>query len=414
MKLPRVPKANSYRLSNGLTVHTLCGGNHDILRVTLCIPAGGYYAQERETAPYTSDMITKGTRSVSAEEWSKRIEYYGAYINSFCTSLYKIISVSCLTKHFANVWPLIAEAVIEPAFEETELELERARRIQAFKMQLMRTNFVAMRELTTAMHAEGSHYAKRITLEGHKAVTTDQIKRFHSEAYLPNGSFIMLSGKPNDEVFKVIDETLNEKVWKSGNKLLTLPPVELNPNPKHRIHVAMENKAQSTLLVASPTISPLHPDYNAWSLAVHILGGGYLGSRLMQNIREEKGLTYGIGAYCTDHSLFNTFLIQSDLNSDKVEETIKEIIKEADELKQNLVPRDEFEQAIAVLKNQALQSMDGTITSGEMLLNLYLRNVDEEYLQKTYDYLDEATPEDVLRCAQKYLDLDRCIIVDAG
>ncbi|MCQ2236462.1 MAG: insulinase family protein [Bacteroidales bacterium] len=413
MKLPKVPHAESYQLANGLTVRSLCGGNHDILRVSLCIPAGLYYAPDRIIGTYTSSMITKGTNSLSAEEWAKRIEYYGAYTQSFSTNHYKIIMVSCLTKHFANIWPLIAEAVIAPAFEESELELERARSIQAFKMQLMRTNFVAMRA-TSVLHDKNSHYAKLITLDSHKSVTTDHIKRFHSEAYLPNGAFVMISGKPDDEVFRTIDNTLNEKVWKKGDKLLSLPPVVLNPSPEHRIHIPMEGKTQSTLVIACPTISPFHPDYHALNLAVHIFGGGYLGSRLMQNIREQKGLTYGIGAYCMDNPTFNSFIIQSDLNSDKVEETIDEIRKEMDILKHELVPQDEFDEAIAVLKNQILQSLDGTITTAESLLNMYIRDMDEDYLQRSCDYLDIATPEDVLRCAEKYLDLDSCIIIDAG
>lgn len=413
MKLPKVPHTEVYQLSNGLTIRSLCGGNHDVIRISICIPAGMYYAPKKIIGIYTSDMITKGTRSLSAEDWAKKIEYYGAYTQSFSTNHYKIITVSCLTKHFANVWPLVAEAIVAPAFDESELELERTKKIQAFKMQLMRTNFVAMRG-TRVLHAQGSHYYNTINLEDHKEITIDQIKQFYSEAYLPNGAFIMLSGKPDDKVFKIIEDTLNEKSWKKGDKIPTLPPVILNPHPEHRIHIPMENKTQSTLVIVCPTISPFDDDYNAWNLAVHILGGGYLGSRLMQNIREEKGLTYGIGAYCMDNPTFNTFLIQSDLNSDKVEETIAEIYKEADELKHNLVPQDEFEQAIAVLKNQVLQSVDGTITTAESLLNMYIRNMDEEYLQRSIDYLDEATPEDVLRCTQKYLDLDRCVIIDAG
>ncbi|MDO4462403.1 MAG: pitrilysin family protein [Bacteroidia bacterium] len=413
LKLPKVPHAESYQLSNGLTIRSLCGGNHDIIRVSLCIPAGMYYAPERVVASYTSGLITKGTKSLKAEEWAKRIEYYGAYTQSFSTNHYKIITISCLTKHFANVWPLVAEAIIEPAFDEGELELERTKSIQAFKMQLMKTSFRAMRA-TAELHAEGTLYAKRISLEDHQNINIDQIRQFHSQAYLPNGSFIMLSGKPNDEVFRVIENTLNENSWKGVKRDLSLPKPVLNPSPKYRIHVPMEDKTQSTLVITCPTISPFDPDYNAWTLTVHILGGGYLGSRLMQNIREEKGLTYGIGAYCMDNPSFNSFLIQSDLNSDKVEETIVEIGKEIDNLQKELVPADEFEQAIAVLKNQSLQSLDGTITTAESLLNLYIRNMDEDYLQRSFDYLSVATPEDVLRCANKYLNLDNCLIIDAG
>lgn len=413
MQLPRIPVPERRQLSNGLTVYSLCGGNQDLLRVSISIPAGHYYSDERLVGAYMSDMLTKGSASLSAEEFARKIEFYGAYIHSGCDNLYKTLTISCMTKHFADVWPIIAETIISPALAESELELVRAKKIQQHKMLQIRTNARAMRRMSKELYAPNTRYAIVSSLDDHQSMSIERLKQFHSSHYSPNGSFIFIAGKPTEEVYATIEKTLDQSSWPQSTLVQNLPEVIYNSNPTMRAHEDVPNAQQASLIMGNRTLSIYDPDYYALQLTVHILGGGYLGSRLMSNIREEKGLTYSIGAFCMDSPVCNELLITSDVNKDKVEETISEIKNEINKLQQDIVSREEFDLALSILKNQAMQMLDGTIATGDLLTYLYRLKMNEKYQQNLFDYFETATPEDVLQCAQKYLDPEQFITVDA-
>lgn len=413
MQLPRIPSPERRQLSNGLTIYSLRGGNQDLLRVSISIPAGHLYSNERLVGTYMSEMLTKGSASLSAEEFARKIEFYGAYIHSGCDKLYKTLTISCMTKHFANVWPIVAETIISPALAESELELVRAKKIQLYKTMQIRTSARAMRRFSNELYDINTRYASDTSLEDHQNINTNILKEFHKANYTPNNSFIFIAGKPTEEVYSTIENTLNQSSWTKCTSVQNLPEVIYNSNPTMRAHEDVPNAQQASLILGNKTLSIYDPDYFALQLTAHILGGGFLGSRLMSNIREEKGLTYSIGAFCMDSPICNEFLITSDVNKDKVEETITEIKNEIDKLRQRLVPQEEFNLALSILKNQALQMLDGTIATGDLLTYLYRLKMDEVYQQNLFDYFEVATPEDVLRCAQKYLDPQQFITVDA-
>jgi predicted Zn-dependent peptidase len=156
-----------------------------------------------------------------------------------------------------------------------------------------------------------------------------------------------------------------------------------------------------------------NPDYPAMQVVNTVLGG-YFGSRLMRNIREDKGYTYGIGSAISSLQQTGYFIIASEVNSKFSQETIQEIKKEIEILQKTLIPEEELKKVKSYMLGQLIRSVDGPFSLSDTYLNIWLQGLDLSYYKKYIKTVKAISTKDIQYLSKKYLEIDSLIEIIAG
>ncbi|MFZ9662034.1 MAG: M16 family metallopeptidase, partial [Chitinophagaceae bacterium] len=286
-------------LDNGIEVYALNAGPEEVIQMEWVFRAGNWYENVNGIAGATNFLLKNGTSKYSAYEISEHFDFYGSYLNRNCYNETSNITLHSLSKHVAELLPVVSELIMDSVFPQQELEIYKQNMKQRLDVNLKKCDFVANRMIDEYLYGFEHPYGRYGTFESYAAINRDQIVAYHDRYYKNGYCSIFVAGLlPKD--FK---EQLN----------LHFGKLPLNQNKFDRIGIKAKNAAQKkyridndkngvqgAIRLARPFIDRRHPDY----FGCHVLNtlfGGFFGSRLMSNIREDKGYTYGIHSYLQNH-----------------------------------------------------------------------------------------------------------------
>ena len=395
--------AKQHELPNGIPVTYLVGGAQPIITLQIEFEASRLHEPKHGISSYMAKMLGEGTKSHTSGQISEHFEAYGAFWQASASPDRVTLEVYCLAKHFGKVLPMVRELLQEAVFPEEEWMITQAIEAQRLKMNLGRNSFRASRQFKSHIFGAQHPYGYNTQQYDIQAVSAEELKAFYQD-HIVNAPFhIFLSGQIEDEHFKLLEEYLGQSSVKS-DKNQTPPMPELSTVFKPYYEEKAE-ALQSSVRIGKPFFLKNHPDHVPFFI-VNTLLGGYFGSRLMQNIREEKGLSYGInsGLMQTKHS--SMFFIQAEVQKAKKDEALSEVYKEMKRLCEEPVGEEELHR----VKNYRCASLMKSITSPVSILechkNIWMYDLPSDYYDTYTDKIWSVTAEQVQQLAQKYLSGD--------
>ncbi|MBP5365365.1 MAG: insulinase family protein [Bacteroidales bacterium] len=408
IELPEIKQFTDIELPNGMTMHLLSGGTQPVVKIDIYTLAGTTSAAKPCVAKTTAELLQEGTLNLSAKQFAEQIDFLGAYLSASASTNYAHISVLCLAKHLAQIADLVSDMLTKPLFGQDEFDIYIDRASQEFKINEQKTSYLARRELLSMLFAEGCRYGRIAHLDDWKKLTLSDVRDFYNKQYTPQGSHIFISGLPSQTDIDTITAAFGQR-W--APKPTVFEHIEPIANHKtERRHVAHSNAQQASLAMGLITIKPSDPDFYCLSILTTLLGG-YFGSRLMSNLREDKGLTYGIGANLQSNEKYSRLGIYSDLKPDSVDFAINEIFAEIKRLQTEPVGPDELNTLTSYVKGEIIRSLDNTITTANTLSQLMLCGFAHNYNEQLFDTCNTITPDEIMRLANKYLACDKFNIV---
>lgn len=390
-----------FALDNGVPVYTIDAGAQDVLQVELVFYAGNWYEQRKGIAAATNFMLKNGTATRTAFQINEDFEYYGAYCNRACYNETAVINVSALSKQLPFLLPVIKEMITDSIFPEEELNIYKQNSKQRLSVNLQKSDFVAARLSDAYVYGEEHPYGRYTNLDDIDKLDTAAIKEFFKQYYLNGQCVIFVSGK--------IPANLQDQLNTTFGKLsLTKPTFTVNDitvktatEKKYRVQND-PNGVQGSIRIIRPFPNRHHPDFMK-VMVLNTLFGGFFGSRLMSNIREEKGYTYGIHSYVQNHLQQSAWLISTEAGKDVCEETIAEVYKEMQLLREELVSEDELMLVRNYLMGTILGDLDGPFQIMGRWKNLVLNNLDESYFYESINTIKSIPAEELRELAKKYL-----------
>ncbi len=390
-----------YTLDNGVEVYAFEGGAQEVMLMELVFFAGNSFETKNWVAPATNYLLKNGTSSKSAFEVNDAFEFYGAYLNRSCYNETATISLHSLTKHFQEVIPVVSELVGDAVFPENELEIYKKNQIQQLTLNLKKGDFIANRFIDEYLFGIDHPYGKYSSEAAYNQLTREDLVAFYNKYYKEGKCIVFMAGKfPAD-----IESTLNKYI---GSLPLNKHIIE---TPEHAIVAADEKKynvvndpssVQGSIRIARHFPNRHHPDFAPVQVLNNIFGG-FFGSRLMSNIREDKGYTYGIHSYLQNHIQQSAWLISTDAGKDVCRATIDEVYKEMAILKNELVEMDELN----LVKNYMLGSLLGDVDGPFQIIGRWksyiLNGLTEEYFYNTIKTVRAIQPQQLQDLANKYL-----------
>ena len=387
-------------MDNGIEVYAIDAGAQDVLQMEMVFYAGNSFEKSNAVAATTSYMLKNGTSSKSAFELNEHFEYYGAYCNRTCQNETASISLHTLSKHLPVLMPVIKEMITDSIFPEEELSIYIQNSKQKLSVSLKKCDFVANRLIDAYLFGENHPYGKYIGSADYDALTTAQLKEHFQQYYLNGHCIIFVAGKLPVDLFKVINEQFGHLTIKPGKQQITnniLPAV----TKKYRLTNDPKG-LQGAIRIARDFPNRHHPDFMKM-MVLNTVFGGFFGSRLMSNIREEKGYTYGIHSYVQNHFQDTALLISTEAGKDVTEATLEEIYKEMEILREELIDEEELLLVRNYLIGNILGDLDGPFHIIGRWKNIILNNLKEEYFYDSIKMIKTISAEELKTLANKYL-----------
>lgn len=387
------------RFDNGIEFNYINGGSQEIVKVDFIFNAGNLYQNKSLVASSTNQLIKEGTKNYTAHEISEGIDNYGAFFEVENTYDTATLTLYTLTKHLTKVLPFVKEVILYPTFSETEFNIYKNNAIERFKINLEKVSFVARKEFMSSIFNNTHPYGSNVTIEDYNNLKIDDIKSFYQKHYNLGNCRILASGKIDASVISVLNNSFGKEPISKKNLHQTTNPVSNNdPTSKY---VKRENALQSAIRIGRIFPNKLHKDYYGLQILNTVLGG-YFGSRLMTNIREDKGYTYGIGSGIMSLRNAGYFFISTEVGSDVTKDALKEIYLEIEKLRTKEISNNELDLVKNYLLGQLLKSCDGPFSMGAMFENVHEYGLDYDFYNNYIKTIKEITPKTLLELGVKY------------
>ncbi len=386
-------------LDNGVEVYAIDAGAQDVLQLEMVFYAGNSFEKKNAVAATTSHMLKNGTSAKTAFELNEHFEYYGAYCTRSCHNETASVTLHTLTRHLPELLPVIKEMVTDAVFPEEELAIYKQNSKQKLSVNLQKCDFVANRLIDAYLFGEQHPYGKYVIAEDYDALTTDMLKAHFKEYYVDGHCVMFVAGKLPGDLFEQLNKHFGKLDIKPGKKTIT-SIVQPALNKKYRI-ANDANGVQGAIRIARPFPNRLHPDFMKM-MVLNTVYGGFFGSRLMSNIREEKGYTYGIHSYVQNHIEDTALLISTEAGKDVAEKTVEEVYNEMTILKEELIDEEELLLVRNYLIGSILGDLDGPFHIIGRWKNIILNDLNEQYFYDSIKMIKTITAEELKSLANKY------------
>jgi zinc protease len=398
-----LPACDKHQLSNGVEVYLLNMGTEDTMMISWVFYAGNCFEHKKTVAAATNHLLKNGTKRLSAFQLNEHFEYYGSYLNRHCYNETSELVLHCLTKHVHELVPVISEIVTESTFPEKELEIYVQNSQQKLRVNLQKSEFVASRLIDAALFGEEHPYGKYSNIVDYAALKRDDLAEFY-ESYYKNGNcVIFVAGKLPENILDLLEKSFGSLPLKNhrgagSNIIYRLEPAE----QKKHLLINDAQGVQAAIRVARDFPNRHHPDFQKVMVLNNVFGG-FFGSRLMDNIREDKGYTYGIYSYLMNHIKTSGWMISTEAGRDVSVATVNEIYEEMKSLRDEVIDEEELRMTRNFMIGSILGELDGPFQVLGRWKNLILNDLDQEYFYSAVNTIKTVSAEELQALAKKYL-----------
>lgn len=402
---PTFPDFKTYSLAHGASLYSINQGEQPVIMMELAVPISPLV--EPEVSYFLCKMLMEGTRTKSSEEIAEALEYYGSHLEATPSFDHIFIRLYSLKRFFAIQLQLLEELLLESTLPESEFEVTRSIRIQQLQQQQAKTSTVASQRFRQSLFGKDHFYGKIVLPEVTKALTLAEVKAYYETDFrvVPT---VFLTGEVSEAEISLMQDFIGRLEFRhAGSKM-----IDANYTTE-LVSFPWKNAVQTSIRLGGQSITRSHPDVHLLKIA-NDLFGGFFGSRLMKNIREEKGLTYGIHSGITHLAGASYWTVSTDVLKEKADLAISEIRMELQKLIDTPPSMEELETVINYSKGKFLMSFDSAFNSMSMIRGLILSGLDYTYWHAFLNTLDTMKPEHLSDVLGKHFSLEKLTVVKVG
>jgi predicted Zn-dependent peptidase len=400
-----------WTLSNGAKVWGIKAGSQDLVKIDFIFNAGSWYQKSNLIAGLTNAFLNQGTKNYTAQQIAETFDFRGAYLQLSADQHYGYVSVLTLNKYLDDILKVTADVIKNPIFPEAELKSQIAKKKQWFIIENNKVKMIAQKKFSQALFGVDYPYANTNKASDYDTLSRELFVQFHKENYNLSNCRILIAGNYSDKTKLLLEDYFGES--SVGNKIWTIPEYSINPDKVRTHFVEKADALQSAVRVGRLIINRDHPDFHGLNILVTILGG-YFGSRLMSNIREDKGYTYGIGSTIITFPNAAYFFVATETGNEFCRPALNEIYFEMQKLQNEPVGEEELETVKNYLLGETLRSIDGVFALSGTFRSLMEMNNDFSYYSEFINVLNTIQSGDLQKLAEKYFEVHKMFEVVAG
>ncbi|MBW6500728.1 MAG: insulinase family protein [Bacteroidales bacterium] len=406
-----IPLPDLYILRNGVPVYIISSDTEDIIRVDFIFKAGQIHEDLPLLSSSVNMMLTEGSLSYTSEQMSKKLDYYGAFINMTCEKDLAGLTIYALSRHFGKIMELSREILFCPLFPARELANLIKKRLQWYRINREKVQNLATEMFFESLFGKTHPYGRQAGEPDFGNITPGLLKDFHLKYYSPGNMTVIISGKISDKIPQVLENSFGD--LQSGNVYIERSAAYMSGSAGMKLLLTKPGAIQSAIRIGSTSISKRHQDYPALKIVNTVLGG-YFGSRLMKNLREEKGFTYGIQSVLSSLDLSGFTVISTETGSGNTRNVVDEIYKEISDLHTKPVEADELRVVRNYMLGQMIRMFDGPFALAESFRAVWQFGLDNSYYHRFAEKIKTISPDEIIELARTYYKTEELNEIIAG
>lgn len=406
-----IPKAITHTLSNGIPVYAIDAGSQELVKIEFLFKAGMYYQSQPLLASSANNLIETGSSKYNADQISERIDFYGGFLELETGQDYANVTLYTLNKYLNETIAVVEDILKTATFPQDEFDIYINNKKQKHLVNSQKVSVLARRRFNELLFGEKHPYGIDVKDEDFAKISVDTVKTFYSQHYHSANCSIIVSGKLPKNLLDLLNGLFGKDHWGQSSSIIKDTTHALQTTAQYKHLVAKDDAIQSAIRVGRILFNKTHKDYYHFQVLNTILGG-YFGSRLMANIREDKGYTYGIGSGLASLVHGGYFYISTEVGADVTQKALDEIYLEMKRLREELVGADELTTVKNYILGQFLRSVDGPFALADKFKGIWMFGLDYNYYHDYFHAVNNVTAEQLQAIANTYLqekDMIECV-----
>lgn len=412
----KLPAYQKFKLKNGLTVYLMEQHEVPIINVSVIVPAGAIYDGEKAgLASLTSSALKHGTRNFTKEKLDNELDFLGAGIFTSASKESAGLSARMASKDKEKVMGLLREILLEPVFDTAEFAREKRRLLVSLEQQKESPRSVIgsfFDKFLYGDHVYGNVVQGKISTVS--AISTEDVRKFYTENYLPEGSAIAVAGDFNTAEMKNLISNLFAG-WKKGSKpqpALAAQPIS-KPAKQQVLLINKDDAKETTFYIGAPGISRNNPDFVAVEV-VNTLFGGRFTSMLNDELRVNTGLTYGANSRFNALKNGGSFVISTFTAGKTTEPAIDKALEVLNKLHKDGIDEKALSSARNYVKGQFPPRYETAGQLSSLMTQMFWYNFDESFINNFEKNVDGLSLEKAKEIIAKYFPKDKLQFVLVG
>jgi predicted Zn-dependent peptidase len=407
----RITKPSLIFLKNGIPVYLIDSGTEDIERIEFSFDAGNIHEKRPLLASTTNLMLMEGTEKYKSTLINRLLDTWSAFFHPYVERDRAGFVIYFLNRHIEKILDIAGEILFHPVFPDSELKLLMKKRYRKFLIEKDKVYRLAAEQFFESIFGNQHPYGRQTLPGDFSNLDREHLSVFHGLFYRPEKMAIFVSGKIHKDIQLLLNKYFGEIPFQPA---LANESSESPAGQKKRvIHIEKKGALQSAIRIGAPTINKRHEDYFGLKV-LNVILGGYFGSRLMRNIREEKGYTYGVSSSVVSLNLSGFLSIASEVSNKFTRNAVDEIYKEIRRLQTEPVPWEELSVVRNFMLGELVRMFDGPFAATESFRSVWEFGLDNSYYIRFATRIRSIEPEEIRALARKYYKIDDLYEVTAG
>lgn len=395
-------------LDNGIRRYVVNGNVNNICQLSFCFRAGKFHQRVPAQATLAPLIALESSKHYDESQVAEIFDFYGTVKDVQSSGHSTEIMLLTLSQHLPEVLPVFLDCLSSPTMPQHIVELQRQQYATSYQIESERVRELANRELRRQLYGERHPLGHIATSEEILGLSRDDAVSFYNEHFHPANCSVVAVGDVGDATLKTIDAILQQ--WHSGKPANVQPEWWAETSDEHYTVVDRPGAVQAGLVMQLPAVSANHPDIYRLTFLVYILGG-YFGSRLMSNIREDKGYTYGITATIGANRNMQSIIISTECDTQYTQAIIEQTRIEINRVRSEPVPLEELNNAKQQQLSELAKKLETPFRRASILKSTLLFNAPDDCFNRMWQTTRDITPEQLLQTAQTHLDPERLRII---
>lgn len=392
-------KPRRLSLRNKIPFFIIDNENLDLIHILIQLNVGILHEDQKHIALFTYALLKESSKDCSSNEIADLLDFYGTHY-TVSESLDKtVVSISVPKKNVKKILPVILDFMSHPVYRETNLMVYKNLKMKDLEYNSQKTDVRNTQLMLHAMFGDDYTAGQFSTKENLQAVTISQMEAFHQKTFCAENISLFATGNFDSDLESFLSESFERiPIGVATPKIENIHlPFDVSPI----VFEKMENSVQSSITLCQPMMSYSSAERREFSI-LSTITGGYFGSRLMQNLRERNGYTYGVSSgsvYFGDQSLF---IINSDVNIQNTQASINACFEELERLHSELVPEEELDSVRNYILGEQLRDVENSVSYLKRLAYWHHHHLDESEFGTMIQLVRDITAEQILLLAKKY------------
>ena len=404
-----VPEATKYSANNGTPIYTINCPEYEVVRVSFVFHAGSTTQRHPFTASATANMLAEGSCKMTSQQIAEKLDYYGSYFDINIDRDYSYITFCALSKFFPQTAEVIEEVILHPTFPEAEVATYRDKRRQQLAIERRKVETIARENFAHAIFGYKHPYGVSFPESAYDTLCREHIEEHYRTHYTAQNCIVVCSGAISDDVLQRIIHIASQIPTSNAITTVEFPPYDTCYN----VRVQHDGAMQSSIRMGRLLFPRSHDEFVPMQVLSTLLGG-YFGSRLMQNLRERNGFTYGVFSAMVNFQHTGYLAIATQVGAEVTDEALRQIAYEIERLREEKVPEQELALVKNIMAGEMMRILDGPFGIADVTTENILCGFDNHQIEENLQRIRQTTPDELLTLAQRYLAPEDMVTVVAG